>query len=155
MIFPDYLVVLEQPGWQPGLPILFWNTGLFGEPSLPGPGLDIQMTAAAEIILVEELFHLHVPFGERVLSIRGRDGSHGNHRNLSNVDSVEILQPRTPSEERSQVDDAEAGSVNPPVGLLAALVGATVLLGSLRPGHVHGDLSEVLHDEDETKDGEN
>ena len=64
MIFPDYFVVLaEQPVWQSGFPILGWNIGLTGEPSLSGPGLDTQMTATAEIILVEELFHLPVPVG--------------------------------------------------------------------------------------------
>ena len=79
------------------------------------------------------------------------------HGKVPDVDSVEVLEAGTPREESSQVDDAEAGSVNPPVVHLTALVGATVLLGSLslRPGHFHGDVGEVLHGEDQTKHGEN
>ena len=45
--------------------------------------------------------------------------------------------------------------MDPPVIHPAALIGATVLRASLRLGHLDGDLGEVLHDEDETKDGEN
>ena len=52
------------------------------------------------------------------------------------------------------MDDAEAGSVDLPVIHLTALIGATVL-GPLRVDQVHGDLSQVLHDEDQTKDGYN
>ena len=149
------MAFLAQPEWQPGLPILCCNAGLPGEPSLPGPGLGVQVSSAADIVLVEERFQFPDPLDERVLSSRLRGGSHLRHGKLSNVDSVEILQLRTAREESSQVDDAQAGSVNLPVVRLTALVGATVPLGSLRPGHVHGDLGEVLHDEDETKDGEN
>ena len=53
------------------------------------------------------------------------------------------------------MDDAETCSVDPPVIHPTALIGATVLRDSLSLGHFHGDLGEVLHDEDETKEGEN
>ena len=79
----------------------------------------------------------------------------GRHGNGPNVDSVEILQPGTATEESSQVDDAETCSVDPPVIHPTALIGATVLRDPLSLGHLHGDLGEVLHDEDETKEGEN
>ena len=50
------------------------------------------------------------------------------------------------------MDDAETCSVDPPVIHLTALIGATVLRGPLSLGHLHGDLGEVLHDQDETKE---
>ena len=79
----------------------------------------------------------------------------GRHGNRPNVDSVEILQPGTATEESCQVDDTETCSVDPPVIHPTALIGATVLRDSLSLGQLHGDLGEVLHDEDETKEGEN
>ena len=100
---------------------------------------------------MEELFNLPVPFGEKVA--RGRPERWGKHGIPSNVDSVEILQPGTAPVQSSQVDDAKAGSVNPSIGHLAALVGTTFLPGSLRSGHLQGDLGQVLHGEDQTKDG--
>ena len=131
MIFRHFLLVLLlQPGWQSGLPSHCWNTRLAGEPPPPGPGLHAQLSSTAEIILVEDLLHLPIPFGEKILSGRLVGGSQGK---LSQVDSVEILQPGT-AVESSQVDDAQAGSVNPPVVLLASLVSATVPPGTLGPG---------------------
>ena len=45
--------------------------------------------------------------------------------------------------------------MDPPVIHPAALIGATVLRASLRLGHLDSNLGEVLHDEDETREGEN
>ena len=45
--------------------------------------------------------------------------------------------------------------MDPPVIHPTALIGATVLRDSLSLGQLHGDLGEVLHDEDETREGEN
>ena len=108
---------------------------------------------------MEQRLQLPAPFSEvvdgsfvLVLCGQVRCREHGN---LPDVDSVEVLQPGTPPEESSQVDDAEAVPVDPPVIHPAALIGATVLRASLRLGHLDSDLGEVLHDEDETREGEN
>ena len=141
---------LEHVGWESVLAVMLENTGLLAEPSLAAPSLQVQPASTGEIFLVEERFHLPVPFGEMVDLLCRRGGGcgcfpfakrRGKHGELPNVDSVEVLEAGTPREESSQVDDAEASSVNPPVVQPTALVGAAVLLGSLRPGHVHGDLS--------------
>ena len=102
---------------------------------------------------MEQRLHLVAPFVEVVvLGSLLRCGSHGN---LANLESVEFLEPRTPTKQGPQVDDAEAEPVEPPVIHPAALVGAAVLRVALSLGQLHGDLGEVLHDEDETKAGEN
>ena len=146
--------LLGQVGWQPVLAVLYGNSWLPAEPSPGAPALQIKLASAAEIFLVEELLHLAVPFGEMVGFLGGAQ-RRGEHGKLPDVDSVEVLQTRTPREGSSEVDDAETDSVQPPVVHLASLVGATVLLGSLSHRHLHGDLSEVLHGEHQTEDGEN
>ena len=100
---------------------------------------------------MEQMFHLFVPLGEMVAL--GRAGSRGDQRKSPNVDPVEILQPGTAPVESSEVDDAEPDPVDLSVGHRAALVGAAVLPRSLGLGHLHGDLGQVLHVEDQTKDG--
>ena len=115
--------------------------GLLGEPPLRPPHLELHHSPLVEVILVEQLLHLCIPFGKLQSLV-----------DLSQLDTVEFLQVLAIAVERPQVDDAEAGPVEFPVIQPALEVRTTVLAAPTGLGQRQAHLRDLLHDETQTED---
>ena len=94
-----------------------WDCRSPTEPPITGPGLQVLSPSLLNIVLVEERLQLLVPVGEGETVLR------------DDLDTTELLQLGTVAVGGSQVDEAEAWQVFPPVNVGFFLVGAAVSAG--------------------------
>ena len=94
-----------------------WDCRSPTEPPITGPGLQVLSPSLLNIVLVEERLQLLVPVGEGETVLR------------DDLDTTELLQLGTVAVGGSQVDEAEAWQVFPPVNVGFFLVGAAVSTG--------------------------
>ena len=118
-----------------------WQLRTLGEPPLPPPHLELHHSSLVDVILVEQLLHLCIPFGKLQFLV-----------DLSQLDTVEFLQVLAIAVESPQVDDAEAGPVEFPVIQPALEVRTTVLAAPTGLGQRQAHLRDLLHDETQTED---